>query len=215
MIDDPKDDFAQAELKKLALPDDELPELPYLAANHSGAATETQNTADQKTDNALDQSEKPLTPVERWRAGLKSAGVTESDAQRILRDIFTKGAYQETRSLYMGTLTVTFSTRPGWILDELIRAHDSCQSSDQMVHATLTSVLNLAGALTSFVVAGRKPPSLGQLTVNRDKSIEVFQQRRQFLQSLPDAVLFQLFNQLNRFDTRISAVLADGADESF
>jgi hypothetical protein len=156
--------------------------------------------------------EKPMTPDERWRAGLKAVNMTEAEALAIIDAIITKGYYEESMTLFRGRLSVTFRSRDGASLQRIASALDQCATNDPAVHRQVAGRVMLACSLVRYGNKTLEPPTGTMNPVDREKAMQA---SLSFIDSLSGPVVVQLYNALARFDAKVYAALADGSLEGF
>lgn len=152
------------------------------------------------------------TPMERWRAAIESANLTEDEADQILDAVLTNGFYDKTFKIFRGRLTVTLRSRDSASLQRVSDALDTVRTNDIRVHTQTMNRYNLAASLVRYQDKVFKHPNAATDSVDRDRS---FSERLAFVDTIPAPVLVQLYAVLAKFDGTIYAALSEGAEMGF
>lgn len=152
------------------------------------------------------------TPMERWRAAIEAANLTEDEADQILDAVLTNGFYDKTFKIFRGRLAVTLRSRDSASLQRVSDALDTVRTNDIRVHTQTMNRYNLAASLVRYQDKVFKHPNSSTDSIDRDRS---FAERLAFVDTIPAPVLVQLYAVLAKFDGTIYAALSEGAEMGF
>lgn len=151
------------------------------------------------------QEEADRTPVERYRARLKAAGVTLDEAEGIFDAVFTKGYYEEYVKLGRGqSRRGVFRTRQHEDTLRVQKALELEQPSLNVTQNALINRYNLAASLYEW--DGRA------LKHDTDQDFDAL---LNLVRRLPDPIVSLLTQELAKFDRKTLVVFSDGAVENF
>lgn len=144
-----------------------------------------------------------LTPAERYRAELKKRNVSLEDAAAIYDAVLSKGYYEEYVRL-RGNHRAVFRTRQ---YDDHLRLQTILEmQKPQLIisQEELITRYNLAASL--FEWDGK--------VLKHDNDTD-FENAMRLVKALPAPIFTVLARELSKFDAKVMAVFAEGAEENF
>lgn len=173
-------------------------------------ATEEEKQAERKAEvyAGLDDV---LLPVKDYRKFLKDNDISEEEAAQIVDDLLTKGFYEETIPLTRLT-TLRLRTR---LQQDSMRLQTSLQIRRPIYESALNEIItryNMAASLAAY-----KDNTFEFPTTNTEqkKVDDLFNERLDFVECLPEPVFMAIQNKLARFDRKIALVFREGVVENF
>lgn len=149
--------------------------------------------------------------VPSYEEGLKEAGISLKEARVIIDSILFQQFYSETIQLSK-QFEVVFRTR---LYEDNIRAMKYLEVENPSYPQSINDLLaryNLAASLLQYGETSFEFPSKDTTKEQEEKLFDI---RLQFVKRLPIPVIMRLLAELNKFDYKVSAALADGAPEDF
>jgi len=196
------------DLSKFGLDDEEELATPPPPAGDGGRDVEPEPAADAKP--------KPdeRSPAERWQENLKTVGIDETQARKILRALIRNGYYERDYTLAGGELKLRFRTRDYQNSARLTRAIDTLQNPhDAEARVRMTHRYNLCGSIVMLNAEKFDQPAANASDEDVDR---LYTQRMAKLQSKCGPVIESLvLPTLYKFDGLVLAVLSEGAGEGF
>lgn len=144
-----------------------------------------------------------LTPVEQYRERLKNLNVELKEAESIYDGVLTKGYYEEYIRL-RGNQRAVFRTR---MYEDHLRLQTELEMKKPQLAISqdeLITRFNLASSLYEWNGKALKHETDGD-----------FDQVMLLVKRLPSPIFTLLSRELSRFDAKVMAVFAEGADENF
>lgn len=151
-------------------------------------------------------------PMDRWRAAIAAADLTEEDADRILDSVLSTGYYEKSYKIFRGKLAVTLRSRDSAALQRVSDALDSVRTNDVRVHTQTMNRYNLAASIVRYQDRQFKHPAASSDPMEKDRA---FSDRLTFIDSIPAPILLQLYTLLGKFDSAVFAALSEGAELGF
>lgn len=152
-------------------------------------------------------------PIEKWRAGLKAAKITEEQAGRILDSMLEKGYWERDYKLFQGRVSMRLRTRDVQNINRILSTIDRMRVPAQAMIEETIILLNLAGSLVQLRDVTLPHPDVNKATI--DEIEDAFDARKQFVQRLSGPLLPAIRTALIHFDGVVTAALANGAAEGF
>lgn len=152
------------------------------------------------------------SPMERWRDAISAAELSEEEADKILDSVLSTGYYEKSYKIFRGKLAVTLRSRDSASLQRVSDALDSVRTNDIRVHTQTMNRYNLAASLVRYQDRQFKHPSAASDLMEKDRA---FSERLAFVDSIPAAILLQLYSLLGKFDGAVFAALSEGAELGF
>lgn len=159
-----------------------------------------------------DEAAPKLMPLERWRAGLKQANVTEDEANRILDDIVTVGFYAKDFKLFHGRIRVQFRTRGSATLRRIADQIDQLRSNDPRVHQQVMARIMLIDSLARYNDTALPHPGPNATS---EEVLRAFQTRAAIVDGFGEHIFDALQKALMKFDAQVYAVSSEGDAEGF
>lgn len=160
----------------------------------------------------IDKMDAPrMSPREVWLEEVELENMDTDQAAKILDAIITNGMYEETYKL--GSLVIKVRTRTTSDADRVIEAIQEFKPESTGSLSHLIARMNLAASLSQFgdTRFNFSAPSDG----NKDALEIEFNQRYQFLTTVPASIFFSLSQVLERFDRRVQLACDPRSIENF
>jgi|GEM_PF-4215280 len=152
-------------------------------------------------------------PIELWRSGLKTAGITEDQAGIILDSMLDKGYWERDYRLFNGRVVLRLRTRDAANINRIMAMIDRIRVPTQVMIDEHIAQLNLAGSIVTLRDATLPHPNVNTATV--DAIEDAFDKRREFVSRIPGPLMPSVRAALIHFDSVVGAALANGAAEGF
>lgn len=144
-----------------------------------------------------------LTPTEQYRERLKKMGVELKEAESIYDGVLTKGYYEEYVRL-RGNHRAVLRTR---MYEDHLRLQTILEMQKPQLAISQDELItryNLASSLYEW-----------EGKVLKHESDEDFDDIMKLLKKMPGPLFTVLSRELSKFDSKVMAVFAEGADENF
>ena len=164
-------------------------------------------------DPATAAPEPELEPIEKWRAALKEAGITEEQAGTILDSMLSKGYWEREYRLFYGKVVLKLRTRDAQNINRIMSAIDQMRMPTPAMVDEAIALLNLSGSIVQLRDVTLPHPDALKATV--DDIETAFDQRRAFVARIPGPLMPAIRKALVHFDQVVAAALANGAIEGF
>lgn len=154
--------------------------------------------------------EKGKDKAELYRERLRKAGITETEARKVMDEVLFGGAH--IRSVHLTPeFQVELTTRAYGDTLRVMRVLEAEAPTFQMHVNDVIARYNLAASLhrygdTAFSSRDAKDAA---------KDEEAFQERLDFILSLPEMAVRRLIDELTKFDTELSLIFSEGSVEDF
>jgi len=187
------------------------PEELAISALDEPPPAEPSSESQGSSDASAEPPEK-LSPLDRWKANLKAADITEDQANTILDAIITQGHYAQDYKLLHGRLRVRLRTRSASTLRRVGDALDQVRTNDPRVHNQVMGRLLLIDSLASY---NKTTFSFPAATAPIDEQQAAYKQRADAVDAMPGMIYDTLMATLSRFDTQVAAACSEGDVEGF
>lgn len=168
-----------------------------------------ENAAEAPTEEADAQLS---TPLDRWRANVAKAGLTEDEANSIVDSIIQTGHYERGFSLFRGRVKLRLRTRSSLTLRRVGDALDLVRSNDARVHNQVMYRLLLIDSIASFQTTTFEFP---RHDAPPERHAAAMQQRADFVDSLNERLYEAVMGALARFDAIVAAACSEGGVDGF
>lgn len=152
-------------------------------------------------------------PIEKWRDGLRKAGITEAYAETVLDSMLSKGYWEREYKLYHGRVLLKLRTRDAQNINRIMAAIDRMRVPSAPLIEEHITLLNLAGSIVKLRDVNLPHPDVNTSSV--DEIEDAFEKRREFTRRISGPLMPAIRAALVHFDKIVAAALADGADEGF
>jgi len=160
----------------------------------------------------IDKMDTPRrSPRDAWLEEIELEDMPPGDAAKILDAVITNGMYEETYKL--GTLVIKVRTRSTSDADRVIEAIQEFKPESTGTLTHLIARMNLAASLSQF---GDNRFNHSSPTDGIKDQLETeFNERYQFLTTVPAQLFFSLSQVLERFDRRVQLACDPRSIENF
>jgi len=153
-------------------------------------------------------------PVKVYQEQLEKLKIPQEDARQMLDDILFGGGYSE-EYLIGGRMPITLRSRKYRDLQRTLRYLDNEAPLSQTHINDLVARHNTAASLEKYKDRVFSFPDPDEEGVSVEDVENAFQERFEFINNLDAPIIERIINKVAEFDTRVAAVLADGAPEDF
>ncbi len=199
------------------------PKAPLIGENFSGPVDNgprapLQRKEDPAATEKIEGATEPKEPVsaadkaKKYREDLEAAGISVTKAREILDAVVFKDCYTEDLLIH-GRLKVGVRTR---IYDDMQRIMVALETEAPAFHVhtdDLVARYNVAASLDYYQDTRFEHPN--PETATFDELSAAFDSRMKFLLARPTPIIASLISAVNKFDSTMSAVFAEGAPEDF
>jgi hypothetical protein len=144
-----------------------------------------------------------LTPAEKYRERLKNLNIELKEAEAIYDGVLTKGYYEEYVRL-RGSQRAVFRTR---MYDDHLRLQTVLEMQKPQLAISQDELITRYNLAASLYEWGGKPL--------KHDSDDDFDAIMVLLKKMPSPIFSVLSRELSKFDAKVMAVFAEGADENF
>lgn len=144
-----------------------------------------------------------LTPAEKYRERLKNLNIELKEAEAIYDGVLTKGYYEEYVRL-RGAQRAVFRTR---MYDDHLRLQTILEMQKPQLAISQDELITRYNLAASLYEWGGKP-----LKHDSDNDFDAIMV---LLKKMPSPIFSVLSRELSKFDAKVMAVFAEGADENF
>jgi hypothetical protein len=149
-----------------------------------------------------------FSPEEEYEEGLAQVGVSKEEARTIMEKVLANRYYEET--VKIGKLSVTISTRK---YGDSLRAQRCLEAESPSYPVGINEVIARYNVAASLVRFGDTKFEIGGKDDTEEEAR--FNERYEFLISLPSVVIAKLMMIVHNFDLKLAAIFAEGAPEDF
>jgi len=170
---------------------------------------DSKSTPEQKVEDSTKEAQKPTSP-KTYAERLAEAGLTLEEARKIQDTLLFERQYIKEVQL-SPSFSIRLASRRYGDTTRLLRALEAERPSFAVHTDDLMARYNIAASLEGYGSRSFTPRDFSDASKDED----AFQERLEFVRTLPDVTVRRISHALAKFDNELAAVLSDGAVGDF